>query len=160
MTWSYVLTSLGPPLGKDAIRFFLGDTDSNYPQLQDEEINFALTMRGNAYGGAAMCAQALAAKYSRLVNTSADGVSQGFAQKSVAYQRIALEYLEKETIHYAGGYAGGTSKSDMRAQLGNGDRVPDIFRFGMFDDPPNDGVNTAIDEPGGGPYPPGNTDAP
>jgi hypothetical protein len=139
MTWSYSLSDLAS-LGKDTVRWFTGDTDINYPQLQDEEISFALTLRGNAYGAASLCAMALSAKYSRLVNMSADGVSTQDAQKAKAYADLSAEYAQKEAIHYALPYCGGISVSDMYANLANSDRVPDIFRFGMFDNPPNLGV--------------------
>lgn len=148
MTWSYTLANL-TLMQHDAVRWFIGDTDTNYPQLQDEEINFALTLRGNAYGAAALSASALAAKYSRLVNMSADGVSSQNAQKATAYKTLAEEYARKEAINYAIPYAGGISISDMQTIMSNPDRVPDIFRFGMFDNPVNDGTSPP-DAVGGG----------
>ncbi len=148
MTWSYTPANL-INMALDAVRFFVGDTDSGYPQLQDEEITFAVTIRGNAYGAAAMCALALSAKYSRLVNLSADGVSSANGMKAKAYADLAAEYAQKEAIHYALPYAGGISISDMRARLSQADNVPSIFRFGMFDNPVNDGV-TPPDADGGG----------
>ena len=41
------------------VRFYLGDTDDTSWQLQDEEIDWALTERGNTWGATAMCALAL-----------------------------------------------------------------------------------------------------
>ena len=139
MTWSYDPTVM---LNFDfnTVRFFIGDTDSAYPQLQNEEITFTLEIRGDVYSAAAMCSQALAGKYSRLVNQSADGVSQQMAQKAAQYATLAREYDAKAAI-YQLPYAGALSIADMRAVLANPDRVPDLFRFGMFDDPPNDGAD-------------------
>lgn len=139
MTWSYTLSNLAL-MALDAVRWFVGDTDVAYPQLQDEEIDFALVLRGNAYGAAALCAAALAAKYSRLVSMSADGVSSQNGQKAIAYRALSEEYARKEAINYAIPYAGGISVSDIRAIQSNPDRVPDLFRYGMFDNPPNDGA--------------------
>jgi hypothetical protein len=42
---------------------------------------------------------------------------------------------------------GGVSISDMRQVLANLDRVPDIFRIGINDDPPTDGVDPVGDPP-------------
>ena len=66
--------------GVSNVRFFLGDTDITLPQVQDEEILFAIELRGNPFGATAMCAWALSAKYSRLVNQSIDGVSTSNSQ--------------------------------------------------------------------------------
>jgi hypothetical protein len=141
--WSY---SGDPSVSdKDAVRFFLGDTDGTSPQVYDGEIAFALTARGTTYGATAMCALALAAKYSRLVNISADGMSQALGQKAAAFRAVATEYLSKEAVYGAAAYAGGISISDMRTILADTDRVPDLFRYGMLDNPPSDGVNP---EPG------------
>lgn len=139
MTYSYDPTVL-LNFDYNTVRFFIGDTDSAYWQLQNEEITFTLKIRGDVYSAAAMCAQALAGKYSRLVNQSADGVSQQMAQKAAQYATLAREYEAKAAI-YQLPYAGALSQADMRAVLANPDRIPDVFRFGMFDDPPNDGVD-------------------
>lgn len=151
MTWSYDPTTLATS-AKDQVRFYVGDTDSTSPQLQDEEIAFAVTVRGNAFGATALCAEALKAKYSRLVSMSADGVSVQNGQKATAYALIAKDYQSKEVLYYGVAYAGGISQADMRAVISNPDRVPDLFRYGMFDDPASDGVNPVSPGSGGG-YP-------
>ncbi len=142
MTWTYDPTQLATS-AKDQVRFYLGDTDSTAPQLADEEVDFTILIRGNAFGATALCAKALSAKYSRLVSTSADGVSVQLAQKATAYATLAKEYQDKEVLYYGVAYAGGISQSDMRARISDPDRVPDIFRIGMSDNPPGDGVPTS-----------------
>lgn len=122
------------------VRFYLGDTDPTDWQLQDEEISWALLERGNTWGATAMCALALAAKYSRLTSISADGVSQGLQMRSEQYNAIAMTYARKEAVYRAVPFVGGVSVSDMYATMSNSDRVPDIFRLGINDDPPNLGV--------------------
>lgn len=146
MTTTYVLANLGL-MGKDAARFYLGDTDMTAAQLQDEEIVFALSLRQFFWGGVSLCARALSGKYSRLVNTSADGVSVQHSQRANAYAILANEYEAKQAL-FAVPYVGGISVSDMQAILSNSDRVPDIFRFCMFDDPPTDGTMMP-NQPGG-----------
>lgn len=135
------------------IRFNLGDTDTSDFQLQDEEISWAYSLRGNTWGATAMCALALAAKYSRLTSISADGVSQALQQKAAQFEKMAADYAKKECIYRAVPFVGGVSISDMRSTLAQADRVPEIFRIGINDNPPNDGIvplnspPTAADDP-------------
>jgi hypothetical protein len=140
VTTTYNPTDLATNL-KDRVRFLVGDTDMASPQLQDEEIAWAVIERGNAYGAGAMCALALVAKYSRLTSISADGVSQGLDQKARAFALLAKELQRKEVIYRATPTLGGASISDMKAILGNIDRVPDIFRIGISDNPAGDGTD-------------------
>ncbi|MDE2096239.1 MAG: hypothetical protein KGL39_03270 [Patescibacteria group bacterium] len=129
------------------VRFNLGDTDSTSWELQDEEIDWAITERGNAWGATAMCALALAAKYSRLTSLSADGVSQALQQKAVQFRLVAQDYQKKEALYCARPYLFGVSKSDMLATIQDSDRVPDIFRLGLNDDPPTDGISPVNEPP-------------
>lgn len=149
-SWSYDPSSLATSV-KDQVRFHLGDTDESSPQVFDEEINFAVGLRGTAYGAAALCARALVAKYSRLVSMSADGVSQQFSNLAHQFAILAAELEAKVTIFSSAPYAGGISIADMRAMLANTDRVPELFRIGLFDNPPSDGTDPSVDRPGSGP---------
>lgn len=144
-SWTY---SGNPSISaKDQVRFYLGDTDSANPEIMDEEILWAINLRGNNWGATALCALALATKYSRLTSISADGVSQGLNQKAPAFRLIAAEYQRKEAIYRATPTLGGVSISDMRMVLSNLDRVPDIFRLAINDNPPNDGTNPVNEPP-------------
>ncbi len=148
MTTSYSPLDLATSI-KDQIRFNLGDTDSSSFELQDEEITWAYTVRGNTWGATSMCALALAAKYARLTSISADGVSQNLGQRITNFRQISTDYEKKETLYYSRPTLGGVSISDMLATLSNGDRVPDIFRLALTDNPPNLGVHPH-NEPAGG----------
>ncbi len=144
------------------IRFYIGDTDSTSWQLQDEEIAFAYSVRGNTWGATALCAMALEAKYSRLASMSADGISQSLSNLAAQFRIVAAEYQKKEVIHAAQPSLFGISIADMLATIADSDRVPDIFRIGIFDNPPasgadffSEGVNgsaDAADEPIVGPF--------
>lgn len=131
------------------VRFNLGDTDSSYYELQDEEIDWAISLRGNNWGATSMCALALASKYSRQTSISADGVSQSLNQKADAFTKMAMLYAKKEAIYCSVPYLGGISISDMLATLADGDRVPDIFRIAINDNPPNMGVDPHNEPPSG-----------
>jgi hypothetical protein len=141
MTATYVPGSLATS-AKDQIRFLLGDTDTVDFQMQDEEIVWSYNVAGSTRGAAAMCADALAAKYARLTQISADGVSQSFQQKSAQFLAIAALLRKQDAVFRAMPFLGGVSIADMNATLSDADRVPDIFRIGMNDDPPSasDGV--------------------
>jgi len=140
MTTSYTPADLATST-KDQIRFNLGDTDSSSWELQDEEIVWAYTVRGNTWGATSMCALALAAKYARLTAISADGVSQNLGQRITSFRQISAEYERKEAIMCAVPFLGGVSISDMLGTLADSDRVPDIFRIAINDNPSNIGVD-------------------
>ena len=74
MTATYDPTNLdkGTASGRvNVVRFLLGDTDVTNPELQNEEITFALSETTNkVYLAASICASTLASKYSGLVDYS------------------------------------------------------------------------------------------
>lgn len=137
------------------VRFNLGDTDPAYFELQDEEIDWAIQLRGNTWGATSMCALALASKYARYTSISADGVSQGLNQKIDSFKKIAAEYERKEAIYCATPTLMGVSISAQISAMANSDRTPNIFRIGMNDDPPN--TIRPVGDPPSGPtgVPPG-----
>ena len=61
MAWSYETTDLGTATASgrlNAVRLLVGDTDITDPQVQDEEILFALAQEGNnVYYAASWVAQ-------------------------------------------------------------------------------------------------------
>ena len=138
---SYTLALWGATCPVYEIRFYIGDTDSSSWLLQDEEIAFAYAVRGNTWGATALCALALEAKFSRLASMSADGVSQSLSNLCAQFRQIAKEYQKKEAIHCAQPALFGVSISDMIATMSQADRVPDIFRVGIFDNPPSNGAD-------------------
>lgn len=136
MTTTYVPANLATS-NLYQVRFNLGDTDATSYELQDEEINWAIQLRGNNWGATAMCALALASKYARLTSISADGVSQNLGQRITSFRQIAAEYQKKEAIYCGMPTLYGVSIISMLQALSDSDRTPNIFRIGMNDDPPN-----------------------
>lgn len=55
---------------KDQVRFLIGDTNSNDQQLQDEEIDFTLTIRSSIWGAPAVCCESIASSASREADTT------------------------------------------------------------------------------------------
>ena len=68
MTWNYG----GDPSAndRDNVRFMVGDTNSTYPQLTDEEIAAALLQQSTVELAAAICAESIAAMMARRVDTT------------------------------------------------------------------------------------------
>lgn len=91
MSWTYS----GDPSAseKDQVRFYLGDVDSSFPLLTDEEINFLLTQWDDAYNGplyiAAVAAEVVAGRFAKEISVSADGVSVQISELQQRYNELA-----------------------------------------------------------------------
>lgn len=94
MTWTYNQTLATT---KDQVRLYIGDTDSNDPQLSDEEIAFVISVVGsNAQQVAIRSIDLLIAKYARLVSESMDGISLSHSERLNNYKTLKTS-LEKDT---------------------------------------------------------------
>lgn len=136
---------------RDAVRFLVGDTDTDDQQVTDEAIAFALAQTGNGiygagngiYGAGAIIARAIAASYARKVSISGDGLSQQFAQRQKHYADLAAA-LEKQAREGVAGaapvpFAGGTT-------VGLTTDSPEVLFFvGMHDRPEGDSATTLDD---------------
>ena len=143
MTFTYDVDDLGTTTAsgrRNAVRFLVGDTDSTDVQVQDDEIAFALAQSGdNVYEAGAYCCRAIAAKYSRRVDTELDGaLSASYSDLHAHYMALA-ENLESESKKQSGlGIkAGGLSKATISLLRQDTDRVPPSFRRDRFRNPPN-----------------------
>lgn len=134
MTWTYNVASLSTST-LFQVRFLLGDTLSADPQLQDEEVNYALMVRGNVWAAAATCALSIAAQLSRKADTVQGDLHTTYSQRAKAYAARSTEYETKATsLGGALPYAGGISLADKEQQEQDPDRVSPNFNIGMDDD--------------------------
>lgn len=121
----------------NTVRLLVGDTDSNDPQVQDNEISFALSEHTNIYSAAAFVCRFIAAKYARLVTTQLDGALQANysdLQKQYVTLEASLKALAKtDDGNTLGVVAGGISLADMALVELNADRNPPAFKVGQFD---------------------------
>jgi hypothetical protein len=133
MTWSYNTAELATNTTYQ-VRFTIGDTLPNDPQLQDEEIAFALSMRSSIYGASADCCRAIAAGLSRQADSSQGPQRTTYSSKARAYATRAAQ-LDNLAVTRGGvmPYAGGISISDKVAQETDTDRVAPQFQVGMED---------------------------
>lgn len=94
MTWSYS----GNPgsSDKDAVRFLVGDTDTNDQLLSNEEIDWVILQAGDSqYQAAHDAAYAIASKFSRMATSKSVGdLSLSYADRAKAYFDLANELLE------------------------------------------------------------------
>jgi hypothetical protein len=137
MTWTYSLSSLATS-PKDQVRLAIGDTGVANPLtgtsqlMQDEEINFFLTLRSSIFGAAAECCRTLATQFAALADLRAgdteikyDAVSKAFLLRAQAFDlRSAMGCLP---------YVGGISQADKEFNEDNPDLVTPQFAIGMFD---------------------------
>jgi hypothetical protein len=131
MTWTYS----GNPSSsdKDAIRYLIGDTDTNNQLLSDEEIAYELT-RSNVYGAAALSCNAIVAKLSRLVDTYLDrDIRANMSQAVKNYQALARNLEFKARLSIAAPFCGGVSVSDKESREQDTDRVSPYFKVTMDD---------------------------
>jgi len=131
--WSYNVTQLLINK-KDQVRLMIGDVVSTDPQMQDEEIQFFLTLRSSIYGAAAECCYALADKFSRSVDKAAGQSKAAFSQMAKAYAARAASLNTRAAMMGTGmPYFGAISLADMVNQLENPDRSPPQMTVGITD---------------------------
>ncbi len=131
MTWTYTSSDL-PTSQLFQVRFEVGDVISNDQQLQDEEINYVLTVEPSVQTAGARCCEELARRYARKVDYHAGKLSISNSQKSKAYAALAKD-LRQRSLLSAGGYLGGMSISDKVTENEQSDRVQPAFFRGMTD---------------------------
>jgi hypothetical protein len=133
VTWTYVVAQLSTtPLYQ--VRFMLGDTLPADQQLQDEEINFAISQESSVYGAAAACCRNLGARLSREADSIVGEQRTLYSSRAKAYRVKAAEF-EALSIARGGGlpYAGGISIADKATNEADSDRVSPEFQKGMTD---------------------------
>jgi hypothetical protein len=140
MAWSYNPSNLGTDTGAarlNVVRYLVGDTDVNDQQVQDEEVNFALSEVGNnAYFAASYVADTIAAKYSRRVTTKLDGaLSAEYSDLADQYRKLSV-FLKQQGQRYSGGSlglsAGGIKVTDVNTTRDDDNRIPASFRMDRF----------------------------
>jgi hypothetical protein len=156
MSWSYSVTDLNTTTSSgrlNSVRLLVGDTDTSDQLVQDEEINFALAQaNNNVYYAASWTCRAIAAKFSRMVDTQLDGALQAnYSDRAKQYQQLAsqVEAQGKKTSGKSlGAFGGGISVSDVSVANSDTDRVKPAFSIGQFDNV-EAGEQYIPDEPNG-----------
>ena len=140
MAWTYDPEELGLETleeRKNSVRFLVGDTDTNDQQMQDEEIVFALGQVGqNVYYAGAFVAEAIAAKFARLVTSEVDRTLRiRYSDMQAQYRALAKDLREQAMrVGGLGVSAGGINVLEMTIARQNPIRPPATHK-GEFDYP-------------------------
>jgi hypothetical protein len=134
MAWSYDNTALATS-DKDAVRLIIGDTDTNDQLLQNEEINYYITLHGSVTRAASESARAVAAKYARAMSRSIGGLQADFSAKYRQYLELADNLDRNEQVSPVSPFLAGYLKSQHEVQDANTDRIPIFGRMGVTDNP-------------------------
>ena len=134
MTWTYDPALLATtPLYQ--VRWLIGDTLPRDPQLQDEELSWALTQRTSIYGAAADACNALAARLSREADATQGPAHTLYSSRARSYRAQAGTFEVKAMARSAGlPYGGQMSVSDYELMAQNPDRIGGMFVIGLMDD--------------------------
>lgn len=139
MTWTYSGDPDANP--KDAVRFFLGDTEPDDPQFGDQEILYLLKKNnGNIYLATADGARSLAGRYSRRADKSVGDLRLSLGQQAGHYWDLAKR-MQIEAGKRVRPYAGGITRSDKKRQEQDLDLVEPAFKRDMMENPNTHGDN-------------------
>jgi hypothetical protein len=131
--WTYYSTQLATNKTSQ-VRLLIRDTTSTNQLMQDEEINFFLTLRSSVWGAAAECCFALATQWSQSVDQGVGTAKNSFSQAAKAYKALGAVFNARAAAMGSGmPYAGGLSIADMLNQLSNDDRPGPQFSIGFSD---------------------------
>lgn len=141
MAWSYDPTDLNTTTAtgrRNSVRLLVGDTDTTDQLVQNEEITFGLSQTNdNIYYAASWVCRVVAAKFSRMVDTTLDGaLSSKYSTRAKQFQQLAtqIEAQGKKTSGKSlGAFGGGLLLSDMQNANEDTDRVKPAFSITQFD---------------------------
>ena len=134
MTWTYSDTDLATS-EKDQIRLMVGDTDQNAQLLQDEEIEFAVSVERNYWAAAARCAEMIGFLFARRVDTKL-GRNLAIAYSKTADQYFKMsQWLRTKSLGTVTPWVGGMSVSDKIAYNQNTDIVAPLWTKTMQQSP-------------------------
>ena len=134
-------TYAGTPdsVARDAVRWLSGQTSSaDDVVIADAEITYALNQTGsNNYEAAALCCDALAARYAAFpTNESVGQLGLSWSDRAKGFSLRAKELRTlRRTIGGISPYVGGISRSDKLGDTQDSDRVPLSFGIGSDDNP-------------------------
>ncbi len=141
MAWTYS----GDPANsqRDAVRFLIGDTDTNDQLLNDAEIEYFIAEHGTTNRSASEAARAISAKFARLMNRSIGAMSADFGAKYRQYKELATDLIGKEETEPVSPFVSGWKKDQKEDFYEDSNREAIFGRKGVHD---NDRVYPSGDE--------------
>ena len=133
MTWSYDPTLVAiTPLYQ--LRWLIGDTLAKDPQIQDEELAWAISQRTSIYGAAADACNSLAARLSREADSTQGPAHTLYSTRARSYRAQAGTFEVKAMARSAGlPYGGMMDTVDYEAMAKDPSRIGGQFEIGMMD---------------------------
>jgi hypothetical protein len=129
---------------RNQVRFWIQDTQSSRPLLQDAEVDWTLTTESNVYMAAAACCDLLVAKAGNVRTRKVGDLELTYDPE---FYRQLADVLRARGAGHQLPYAGGISIADKMAQENDPDWVPPRLFRGEFDNPdaeqPRPGINTS-----------------
>ena len=132
MTWTYTNTHA---TNRDRVRHLIRDTDSSRQILQNEEIDWHLTNSTNVWIVAAECCEVIAAKFGRMIDRSAVGISDSPQSTAKFWTDLADKYRRRANSTLSV-FAGGRSVQGKADLANEDDATQPAFAVGL-DDAPN-----------------------
>lgn len=133
MAWNY---TPGDPSPTNQVRFYIGDTVSTDPQLQDEEIAFLVTQEALPIRAAILACRRLAARYARMTYTVGDGLAKQYQVLQQHYLSLAAALrLENAQNNSPIPYAGGLSIAEKQSWQNTTDLVQPVFMREAMNEP-------------------------
>lgn len=147
MSWSYSSANLSSTSGATAnltaVRLMVGDTDTNNQQIQNEEINWLLSLNTVITFAAADACDILAAKYAFQCNSENSELRVSAAARHKQFQALADRLRKMGPGAGPGGegagtvlgemYVGGAVSADVETLADNDSYISPPFAVGMDD---------------------------
>lgn len=112
---------------KDRVRLEIGDTDSNAPLLQDEEIEHALAQEADELRAAARCCEQISRYFLRKPDTRLGrSLELRYTTMAKQYAEMACE-LRKRAVARVLPYAGGRRRSEKTSLAADTGAVQPLF---------------------------------
>ena len=133
-TWSYSGDPVNSP--RDAVRFYISDTDEANQLILDPEIDFLLANYPSPLFAAAQAARNLAGKFAKQALSKRVGdLAITYANQATNYENLAASLEGQAARQGSTIYVGGVSRADMAAVAANPDKVKQPFRIKQFNIP-------------------------
>jgi hypothetical protein len=133
VTWTYDPTALATT-ALFQLRWLIGDTLVKDPQMQDEELIWAISQRTSVYGAAADACNAIAARMSREADSTQGPAHTLYSSRARSYRAQAGTFEVKAMARSAGlPYGGQMSVADYELMTSDPDRIGGQFVIGMDD---------------------------
>ena len=135
MTWTYegapgTATTSGQ---RDAVRFWVGDTDTNDQQVSDAEIEFAIAQEGDLKAAAAQIATGISAQYARKADKQVGDLRISYGKIAKHYSDLAESLRDQAGMQTVVPFAGGISVSSKNTYEKDSDRVAPFFAREQMD---------------------------